>query len=247
VANGSPPNPFAKIALAILLCGAAATWSHPFNGPVTITPGPRSIQSTNNCVACHQQHGEEAHAYSKSIHQVAGISCTRCHGGNVSADQKDAAHSGRFVGKFQPAQIISTCGSCHSSELALFKTSKHFPGAAGIARLDCAQCHGAHNVGSPARDFSYAYYCSGCHGLEYLPELNKPFQQMLMAADAENDAINTLNKSGGAPSAQQLAIRKQVRKLIAQIVHGTDYQGGQKTIPDVLALHEQFKSESQKK
>jgi hypothetical protein len=175
------------------------------------------------------------------VHASAGISCSRCHGGNVSAADKEAAHSGRFVGKFTSAQTIATCGSCHSGELAVFKHSKHFPESKGVARLDCVQCHGAHVVGSPSRDFSYAYFCSGCHGLEYLPELNRPFQQMLEAADSQNDVINGIRKSGSTPSDGLISLRKQTRKMIAQIVHGTDYQGGQEKIPEILQLDEQFK------
>lgn len=159
----------------------------------------------------------------------------------MSAADKETAHSGRFVGKFSASQNISTCGSCHSAQLALFKESKHFPDKKGVARLDCVQCHGAHTVGSVSRNFSYAYFCSGCHGLEYLPELNRPFQQMLEAADSQNDGINSLRKSGAKVSEELVSLRKQTRKMIAEIVHGTDYQRGQNKIPEILKTNERFK------
>ena len=202
-------------------------------------------QNANSYVTCHQNNGEEAALYSQSLHATAGISCSRCHGGNASAPDKSGAHSGRFNGKLEPAQQYTTCGSCHSAEVAAFKTSKHFSDRQGVARLDCVQCHGAHMIGSPNRNFSYAYFCSGCHGLEYLPELNKPFQQMLMAADSENDAINEARRSGVKPGDEALAIRKLTRKQIAEIVHGTNYQLGQQRIPEILKQHEQFKLSKQ--
>jgi hypothetical protein len=96
-------------------------------------------------------------------------------------------------------------------------------------------------IGSPNRNFSYAYFCSGCHGLEYLPELNKPFQQMLMAADAENDSLNELRRAGTKASDEAMVLRKQIRAAVGQIVHGTDYQPGQDRIPGILKQHEQFK------
>jgi hypothetical protein len=208
------------------------------NSTAQNTAGP---QSANNCVVCHKKNGEDVRLYEPSIHASAGISCGRCHGGNASAVEKEAAHSGRFLGKFVPAQIMSTCGSCHSRELALFKSSKHFPDKKNVARLDCVQCHGAHTVGSPSRNFSYAYFCSGCHGLEYLPELNRPFQQMLEAADSQNDAINALVKSGTRPTDELISLRKQTRKMIANIVHATDYEGGREEISGILQINQQFK------
>ena len=198
-------------------------------------------QSVNKCVACHKNNGEEAMLYADSIHAAKGISCSRCHGGNASASEKEAGHSGQFVGKPDSAQTIRTCGSCHTAELTLFKTSRHFPEKKGTARLDCVQCHGAHTTGSPSRNFSFAYFCSGCHGLEYLPELNRPFQKMLEVADAQNDAVNAMRKSGSTPDAEAVSLRQQTRKLVGEIVHGTDYEGGREKIPQILKLNEEFK------
>lgn len=222
---------------ALSLTGAFAVGS---TAPDSNDPAV-SFAQANSCVSCHLTLGEEAALYALSIHAGAGISCSRCHGGNPSAADKAGAHSERFAGKLDAARQFSTCGSCHAAELNVFKTGKHFPERKGVARLDCVQCHGTHMIGSPNRNFSYAYYCSGCHGLEYLPELNKPFQQMLMAADAENDSFNELRRGGAKLPDDALAIRKQIRAAVGQIVHGTDYQMGQARIPEILKQHEQFK------
>src|SRR5262249_11283299 len=198
-------------------------------------------QAANGCVTCHLNNGDEARLYAQSVHAGAKISCTRCHGGDASASDQKTAHSGSFSGKPEPGKSIAMCGSCHTAEFSRFKASKHFPEKKNVARLDCTQCHGTHAIGSAERNFSYAYFCSGCHGLEYLPELNRPFREMLLAADAQNDAINALRKSGKSPTPEQLTIRRETRKLIGDIVHGTDYQGGQEKIPQILKLNDEFK------
>jgi hypothetical protein len=224
--------------VALSLTGSFAVGSTaPDPGASTGSPA----QTANSCVSCHQTLGEEAALYALSVHAGSGISCSRCHGGNPAAADKAGAHSDRFVGKLDAGRQFSTCGSCHAAELNVFKTGKHFPERKGIAKLDCVQCHGTHMIGSPNRNFSYAYFCSGCHGLEYLPELNKPFQQMLMAADAENDSINELRRAGARLPEEALALRKKSRAAVGQIVHGTDHEKGLAGIPEILKQHEQFK------
>ena len=118
------------------------------------------------------------------------------------------------------------CGACHQAALAAFKTSRHFPEHRGSPRVDCVQCHGAHTVGSPSRNFSFAYYCTGCHGLEYLPALPGEIQKTLAMLDDLSDAIRALESSGRALTADQKQQRKEIRRSIADIVHPTDLKGG---------------------
>ena len=74
-----------------------------------------------------------------------------------------------------------------------------------------------------------------------MPELNRPFQKMLEAADNENETINSLKKASTKPSEELLSLRKQAMSMTAEIVHGTDYQGGQEKIPAILQIHERFR------
>jgi hypothetical protein len=106
--------------------------------------------------------------------------------------------------------------------------------------LDCSQCHGAHAVGSASRNFSFVYYCAGCHGQEYLPALPDNFQKMLALADSLNDA-------GRAVSDEADRRRKDIRRRIAEIVHTTDSEGARSKAAEILKLGDEFKQMIEKK
>lgn len=229
-------------ALTITAALALATIAHTGPGKIIDATGANSIQESDSCVACHRkQDSVAARLYPHSVHARAGIACSRCHGGDSSAGEKQKAHGGRFVGQPSAPEVMAMCGSCHKPQLALFKTGRHLPDARGNPPLDCVQCHGAHTVGSPARDFSFAYYCSGCHGLEYLPSLPQPFQNMLKLADDATDAMRSLSAGGHSPTEDLVRRRKELRRLVAEIVHPTDLAGGGQKIPHILKLGEEFK------
>jgi len=134
------------------------------------------------------------------------------------------------------------CGSCHRSEAAEYRASHHFPAQKGVTRVDCIECHGAHTVGRPARSYSVAYFCSGCHGLEYLPGLQQQFQDMLKLSDDLRLALQDLSEAGRAPSDEILKRRKEIQQLTGEIVHKTDLEGGTAKIPRILQLGEDLKS-----
>jgi len=195
----------------------------------------------DNCTDCHKKHDTETLSlYSASSHAKARLTCNRCHGGDVLATEKEKAHSGNFIGLPDPKQIIAMCSSCHRAQAAMFKEGRHAVENEGKPRLDCSQCHGAHTVGSPARNFSFGYFCAGCHGLEYLPELPPDFKQMLNTADDVSDTTKHMSSSGRALTEEQNRMRKDIRRRIAEIVHPTDAKAGAK-IPDIVRLGEEFK------
>jgi mono/diheme cytochrome c family protein len=196
----------------------------------------------DGCIACHQKQTNSVPAlYSDSIHFKSGKSCNACHGGDTEASDKQAAHSLNFIGQPTTDQSVRMCGACHRSELALYKTSHHFPEHKNVARVDCVQCHGAHTVGSPKREFSFAYFCSGCHGQEYLPGLGQQFQDLLKLWDDVTDSMREMEASGRHPSDALLQRRKEIQGLTSDIVHRTDLQGGTGKIPHILELGDQFK------
>ncbi|HWP42328.1 MAG TPA: cytochrome c3 family protein [Blastocatellia bacterium] len=176
----------------------------------------------------------------RSTHAISKIACTGCHGGDLFATDKQQAHSGRFKGRPSPDQVIAMCGSCHRAQLEMFKGSRHFPEKKGQARIDCAQCHGAHTVGAPAESFSFAYLCAGCHGLEYLPELPAAFQKMMAVADDVQHTLRAARESGQRLSQDVIRLRKEIRRSISEIVHPTDTQAGPGKIPAVLKLGQEF-------
>jgi cytochrome c553 len=147
---------------------------------------------------------------------------------------------GNFIGQPSPNEVITMCGSCHRAQTAAFKTGKHFPERKGQPRVDCSQCHGAHAVGSASRNFSFVYYCAGCHGQEYLPALPESFQKMLALADSLNESTRALSED----AAQR---RKEIRRRIGEIVHPTDFEGARSKADEILKLGDELKRMIEKK
>ncbi|MCI0489502.1 MAG: cytochrome c3 family protein [Blastocatellia bacterium] len=196
----------------------------------------------DNCAACHRKgSGQEVALYRNSTHARAAIACNLCHGGDAAAKDKESAHKAEFVGLPTPEQTLDMCGACHLQQLAAFKTGRHFPESRRSPRLDCSQCHGAHLVGSPERNFSFAYYCAGCHGQEYLPRLPEEFQKMLATVDELADAKRTFAEKGRALPEEFVKRRREVRRLIAEIVHPTDLQKGMEKSSDIVRLGDGLK------
>lgn len=195
------------------------------------------------CAQCHQKLDDQSVAlFSKSVHAKMGFACDTCHGGNPKAKEKATAHEFSFGGNPTDAEKLALCGSCHAPQLAAFKASLHWPSRSNAPRMTCVECHGAHAVGSPFRDFSFALYCANCHGLEYLPALPAEFQKLLAAVDEEKESFGKLESKGRKPSAQLLSIRKQVRQAVAEIVHATNLRGGLESLPQIFKLNNEFKA-----
>lgn len=200
------------------------------------------LQQGDNCGACHQKNGDQTVAiFARSTHARSGITCNRCHGGDPFATEKAAAHGGRFIGKPSSNDTLSMCGSCHKSQLAAFKTSRHFPERKGVARVDCSGCHGAHLVGAQSSNFSFGYYCSGCHGLEYLPELPSELMKMLAVADESRLLLRAIDDAGRKPSDEIVKRRKEIRRLVSEVVHPTDLHVGHEKIAEIIRLGDELK------
>ncbi len=104
--------------------------------------------------------------WSISAHFLYGVTCDKCHGGNASAVTKEEAHVGLSNESIARANTPEMCGKCHASQLAEFKTSKHFQilesTGENLPAPACITCHQAHSVhvltASEIEDF-----CSNCH------------------------------------------------------------------------------------
>lgn len=103
--------------------------------------------------------------FEMSIHGVAELACTDCHGGKTGTTNMDKAH--RDV--LEPVRydnIPDTCGACHESQHDAFVTSNHH----SLLKEDgsapnCVTCHGAMDM-----DFIFASRvkntCQFCHNYE---------------------------------------------------------------------------------
>jgi hypothetical protein len=204
-----------------------------------------SKADSNNCIKCHIQAtgraGEVVGIYRASTHARVDISCTGCHGGDPEQIDKLKAHSGRFTVKPDRTGLLLMCGNCHERQLDQFKTSRHFPENQGVPRLDCADCHGVHSIGNTPESFTFAQYCAGCHGLEYLPALAQPLQDLVVLIDELNDTARRISAKGGKLSDDLIKQRKEIRRNTAEIIHPTS--NGSVGIDKILLEGEKIKRE----
>ena len=197
---------------------------------------------SSSCLECHTKQSPDVVAlYHSSTHAQAGISCSRCHGGNPSAAHKQLAHAGRFVGKPSPGEVVSMCGSCHASERTAFRTSLHFEAERNAPKVDCTQCHGAHAVGSIDRSFKVAEVCSNCHGLEYIQALPGEFQKIIVSVDEQIETLRSLKLQSRKASDDLTRQRRQTRHMVGEIVHATDLRSGLEKAPQIFEMTEQFR------
>jgi hypothetical protein len=234
---------------------SAFGWAAPPLAAIPSSDGANAQAGESTCIACHRQEGEPIGQIVKlhlaSTHGKANFGCQNCHGGDASQPDKARAHALNFTGKPDADGLLLMCGQCHRQPVAQFKISRHLPVHRGIPRLDCAECHGVHSIGTSAPSFSFVSFCAACHGLEYLPELPRPIQDLLTLSDDLQEAARLVAEAGRAPSAELIAQRKELRRLTAEIVHPTDIKGGLEKIPRLLevgaALKQQFAQERNRK
>lgn len=193
-----------------------------------------SAQNDDACVTCHsKQKDNVVSIFQTSTHGRGGILCNRCHGGDASQPEKAKAHADRFIGKPDTAGTLEMCGRCHRQPLEFFKGSRHVAARPNAARLDCVECHGVHAIGAYSESFRWTQFCAGCHGLEYLPALPRPFQEMIAMADDLNDGLHRLDEKGRS-NALLIQSRKNIRHMISELVHQTDSEGSGERIPHIL-------------
>lgn len=201
---------------------------------------PVAAQGEDNCIACHSGRkdgpGQVVPIFRTSTHSRAGVACDGCHGGDSSEADKSKAHGGEFIGRPDTGATLEMCGKCHSEPLAFYKRSRHVAAQPNAGRLDCVECHGVHGIGAASESFRWPSFCTGCHGLEYLPQLPRSFQEMLLLADELRERIHRLEEKGRASTKELSDRRKEIRHLISELVHRTDSKGGVERIPRILEL-----------
>lgn len=206
-----------------------------------------AAQQKDNCVLCHSKlkdrAGQVVAIFNTSTHAHSGVSCDGCHGGDSSQTEKNSAHANHFVARPDTAATLEMCGQCHRQPLEFFKGSRHVAARPNAARLDCVECHGVHSIGAASESFRWPQFCAGCHGLEYLPQLPKPFQEMLALADDLREGIHRLDGKANGPPKELVERRKELRHMISQLVHPTDLKGGAERIPRILELGASLKQQ----
>lgn len=201
---------------------------------------PAAAQSKDNCIDCHSKlkdkPGQVVTIFQTSTHSRAGVGCDGCHAGDSTQSDKTKSHAGHFIARPDASAILEMCGACHRQPVEFFKKSRHIAARPNAARLDCAECHGVHAIGAASESFRWPQFCASCHGLEYLPQLPRPFQEMLTLADDLREGIHRLKVSGRTPALELVEQRKEIRHMISELVHQTDAKGGVERIPRILEM-----------
>lgn len=227
----SPPRLLSLMVFSLWLCLTAAVL---FKIDARV-----AAHVDDNCIACHIRQKDKTRdvvsIYQSSTHGKMNTGCDSCHGGDASQTEKAKAHAGHFIARPDTNATLEMCGSCHRQPLEFFKTSRHFAVKPNVRRLDCVECHGVHGIGAASESFRWAQFCAGCHGLEYLPPLARPFQEMLSLADDLGDGLHRLEAKGRANPAL-IQGRKEIRHLISELVHQTNAKGGAERISHILEL-----------
>lgn len=151
----------------------------------------------SSCETCHAALADAAPEmaidltkWDADVHQVRGLGCVGCHGGNADAKfAEDAdgamAKSSGFVGRPERARLAEWCGRCHSDpaimrrfqprgridQVAEYRSSVHGQlNAKGDQQTaTCVDCHGVHgilavsNPNSPVYATNVPTTCGHCH------------------------------------------------------------------------------------
>ncbi|MBI5595237.1 MAG: hypothetical protein HY928_04010 [Elusimicrobia bacterium] len=129
-----------------------------------------------------------------SSHDLAGIACVDCHGGDKTKPTQEGAHGGMLLqsnpdSPYNYKNIPKTCGKCHEAVLARFEKSRHFAQLEATGRgPSCITCHGS--LDSKVYSSSILERaCSNCHNAK-----SKNHPEVIAQAKA---ILETLNHANG--------------------------------------------------
>jgi len=167
-----------------------------------------NIYAEDACIDCHKDEKfrvqnkklfDYYNTWKNSTHDIAGVTCVNCHGGDPAKTDKDTAHKDGFSspvvsGEVFYKEIPQTCGSskCHEGVLKNFIESKHFKALMKEGKgPHCATCHGSAN--------SEIYYtsiiartCEACHNedTEIYPEATELAEKILQRLNVSHGYKN---------------------------------------------------------
>ncbi|MBI2826479.1 MAG: cytochrome c3 family protein [Planctomycetia bacterium] len=137
--------------------------------PKNWPPGHPLPNVASNCVACHLTAGRELTAavehFVRSVHDLNGLTCYDCHGGNRDDDARAHEEDFDFIGTKLSAHL-KTCSECHDGEAERLAAGPHhwdFSKRINTQYPTCVDCHGNHDIGNPPAEFKLTDMCLDCH------------------------------------------------------------------------------------
>jgi formate-dependent nitrite reductase cytochrome c552 subunit len=198
-----------------------------------------SAYAIDNCVDCHKNDNfrvqnkmlyDYYRNWKDSSHDLSGVTCIDCHGGNPQKIDMKSAHGDSFTSldvseADSYGKIPEVCGKCHDPEFNHFKQSKHYK-----ALLDkgtgphCVTCHGSMNAAVYYTSM-IAMTCKNCHN-EYTgnhPQVVGEADKILHRINVSRSFKNwvTLHYSDIEP--EQVKVITQLYNEIAASWHTFDF------------------------
>jgi hypothetical protein len=123
----------------------------------------------SNCVRCHLTAGRELTApvqdFARSVHDLQGMTCSDCHGGNRDKDADAHEEEFGFIGTKLSAHLKG-CAECHGEQAEQVKSGPHYWDFSKKINLKypvCIDCHGHHDIEKPPAEFALQTVCTECH------------------------------------------------------------------------------------
>jgi formate dehydrogenase gamma subunit len=171
-------------------------WEHPDDGHV--------VQPVN-CATCHESQAEtynaSAHGIALREGNIASATCKDCHG------HHEVPHLGEPGSPVGAAQLVATCGQCHTEAAADLEESSHGKAMARGHRNapNCLDCHAEHQIeslkGASPLKISQDI-CGKCHASE---RLNTRFRLPRRQVDTFFESYHGLAAQGGSTKAANCA------------------------------------------
>ena len=183
----------------------------------------------NTCMDCHLELdgelSEPALKFSGDVHNIEGLSCAGCHGGDPAAEDAELAMSEArgFRGTPSALDIPRFCGTCHSDPafirnynptLATDQLDKYWTSHHGQLNkrgdrkaAECVSCHGVHDIRGAGDPRSSVYAknvpqtCANCHAdKEYMASYKIPHDQYEKYRTSIHGEALLLRNDAGAPA-----------------------------------------------
>ena len=180
----------------------------------------------DTCVDCHLKLKGVLRSvvlvWERSVHAKKGEKCHLCHGGNPASADKKLAKSKEYgyIGRPKVEEITSLCGrsECHSEAFYQFVKSPHYQTAEGSGKLNCASCHGDHDVQMSSANIMTEKTCSDCHSVDYSKEIIDTVFRMESRLDDIQEKLDFLESKN-----TDIEILKKrhfkTRSIFHQLVH----------------------------
>jgi nitrate/TMAO reductase-like tetraheme cytochrome c subunit len=193
-----------------LVCLAALVLVITYLWPSPLAPAHAQNQEPNfrhnSCVSCHATVAEPLHVSSRfyewqnSRHQLRGISCDKCHGGNPTTQDPKRAHEG-VLSVDDPRSALhyrnqpETCGKCHQQVVSAFVQSEHYQKLKSLGLgASCNTCHAHMATQVLSSPKATAELCARCHDtINYLaprPEIPQRANDTMLSFQRANSVIS---------------------------------------------------------